>query len=148
MLLHFVGVVVQVTSRPLVIVSPPLPVPKLLFQPRPCAFCRGLAVLTHNGDSFRCLPFFSSRHSRHKPVHSSLVSVIEKPVYFTDLNSLGFHQFVGPGVVRGRNVDIDGKGDIRVHAIGPFLNPAKGLAAVSRQKPLNSGAFSLPLDFD
>ena len=28
---------VQVTSRPLVIVSPPLPVPKLFFQPRPCA---------------------------------------------------------------------------------------------------------------
>ena len=37
MLLHFVGVVVQVTSRPLVIASPPLPVPKLLFQPKPCA---------------------------------------------------------------------------------------------------------------
>ena len=37
MLLHFVGVVVQVTSRPLVIVSPPLPVPKLFFQPRPCS---------------------------------------------------------------------------------------------------------------
>ena len=37
MLLHFVGVVVQVTSRPLVIVSPPLPVPKLLCQPKPCA---------------------------------------------------------------------------------------------------------------
>ena len=32
-----VGVVVQVTSRPLVIASPPLPVPKLFFQPRPCA---------------------------------------------------------------------------------------------------------------
>ena len=36
-MLHFVGVVVQVTSRPLVIVSPPLPLPKLLLQPRPCA---------------------------------------------------------------------------------------------------------------
>jgi hypothetical protein len=36
-MLHFVGVVVQVTSRPLVIVSLPLPVPKLLFQPRPCS---------------------------------------------------------------------------------------------------------------
>ena len=35
-LLHRVGVWLQVTSRPLVIVSPPLPVPKLLFQPRPC----------------------------------------------------------------------------------------------------------------
>src|SRR5688572_20782929 len=33
---HFVGVVVQVTSNPLVMVSPPLPVPKLFFQPRPC----------------------------------------------------------------------------------------------------------------
>ena len=37
LLLHFVGVVVQVTSRPLVIVSPPSPVPKLFFQPRPCS---------------------------------------------------------------------------------------------------------------
>src|SRR5512136_36102 len=36
-LLHFVGVLVQVTSRPLVIVSAPMPVPKLLFQPRPCS---------------------------------------------------------------------------------------------------------------
>src|SRR4249920_3129386 len=35
LLLHFVGVVVQVTSRPLVMVSPPLPVPKLFFQPKP-----------------------------------------------------------------------------------------------------------------
>ena len=31
------GVVVQAPSRPLVIVSPPLPVPKLFFQPRPCS---------------------------------------------------------------------------------------------------------------
>src|ERR1700727_457040 len=31
-----VGVPVQVTSRPLVMVSPPLPVPEVLFQPRPC----------------------------------------------------------------------------------------------------------------
>jgi hypothetical protein len=37
LLLHFVGVVVQVTSRPLVIVSAPLPVPWLLCQPKPCA---------------------------------------------------------------------------------------------------------------
>src|SRR5215510_12407377 len=36
-LLHFVGVVVQVTSRPLVIASRPLPVPKVLLQPRPCS---------------------------------------------------------------------------------------------------------------
>src|ERR1700744_5308537 len=36
LLLHFVGVVVQVTSRPLPIASPPLPVPNLFFQPRPC----------------------------------------------------------------------------------------------------------------
>src|SRR3954453_21473707 len=36
LLLHFVGVVVQVTSRPLVMVSAPLPVPKLLRQPKPC----------------------------------------------------------------------------------------------------------------
>src|SRR5262249_13999839 len=35
-LLHFVGVWVQVTSSPLVIASVPLPVRKLLFQPRPC----------------------------------------------------------------------------------------------------------------
>jgi hypothetical protein len=33
-----VGVVVQVTSRPLVMASPPLPLPKLFFQPRPCCF--------------------------------------------------------------------------------------------------------------
>src|SRR5450432_440519 len=36
-LLHCVGVSDQVTSRPLVIASAPLPVPKLLFQPRPCS---------------------------------------------------------------------------------------------------------------
>ena len=36
-LLHFVGVVVQVTSSPLVIVSAPLPVPKLLRHPKPCS---------------------------------------------------------------------------------------------------------------
>ena len=35
-LLHFVGVWHQVTSSPLVIVSRPLPVPKLLVQPKPC----------------------------------------------------------------------------------------------------------------
>src|SRR5580704_4072658 len=35
--LHFVGVVVQVTSRPLVIASTPMPVLKPLLQPRPCA---------------------------------------------------------------------------------------------------------------
>src|SRR5882724_3133589 len=37
LLLHLVGVVVQVTSRPLVIVSPPLPVAKLFFHPKPCS---------------------------------------------------------------------------------------------------------------
>src|SRR3954451_844742 len=37
LLLHFVGVVVHVTSRPLVIVSGPRPVPKLLRHPRPCS---------------------------------------------------------------------------------------------------------------
>ncbi len=37
LLLHLVGVLVQMTSRPLVIVSSPLPVPNLLFQPRPCS---------------------------------------------------------------------------------------------------------------
>src|SRR5215470_20283475 len=36
-LLHCVGVCDQVTSGPPVIVSPPLPVPNLLFQPRPCS---------------------------------------------------------------------------------------------------------------
>src|SRR3954464_4222205 len=35
LLLHLVGVVVQVTSRPLVIVCAPLPVPKLFFHPNP-----------------------------------------------------------------------------------------------------------------
>ncbi|MNE31611.1 hypothetical protein D3C80_1251880 [compost metagenome] len=34
---HWVGVVVQVTSKPLVMASLPLPVPKLLCQPRPCS---------------------------------------------------------------------------------------------------------------
>src|SRR5262244_2113552 len=37
LLLHFVGVVLQVTSGPPVIASLPLPVPNLLFQPRPCS---------------------------------------------------------------------------------------------------------------
>ena len=32
---HFVGSLVQAPSRPLVIVSTPLPVPKLFFQPKP-----------------------------------------------------------------------------------------------------------------
>src|SRR5215475_3878129 len=41
LLLHLVGVWVQVTSMPLVIASPALPLPKLLFQPRPC--CSRLA---------------------------------------------------------------------------------------------------------
>ena len=36
-LLHFVGVVHQVTSGPPVIVSFPMPVPKLLLQPKPCS---------------------------------------------------------------------------------------------------------------
>src|SRR5580765_931985 len=36
LLLHLVGVVVQVTSRPLVIVSTPRPELKPLTQPRPC----------------------------------------------------------------------------------------------------------------
>src|SRR5580765_6949292 len=34
---HFVGLLVQAPSRPLVIVSPPLPLPNLFFQPRPCS---------------------------------------------------------------------------------------------------------------
>ena len=34
-LLHFVGVCVQVTSGPPVMASAPMPVPCLLFQPRP-----------------------------------------------------------------------------------------------------------------
>src|SRR6476659_2920983 len=33
---HVVGVLVQVTSRPLVMASLPLPEPYVLFQPRPC----------------------------------------------------------------------------------------------------------------
>src|SRR5262252_11230830 len=36
-LLHFVGVCDQMTSGPPVIASAPLPVPYLLFQPRPCS---------------------------------------------------------------------------------------------------------------
>src|SRR5580704_17854352 len=35
-LLHFVGVWDQMTSGPPVIASGPLPVPNLLFQPKPC----------------------------------------------------------------------------------------------------------------
>src|SRR6185436_20698048 len=34
---HFVGLFVQAPSRPLVIVSAPLPEPWRFFQPRPCA---------------------------------------------------------------------------------------------------------------
>src|SRR5207249_9819750 len=34
---HFVGLLVHAPSRPLVIVSAPLPLPKLVFQPRPCS---------------------------------------------------------------------------------------------------------------
>src|SRR6187402_3007838 len=37
LLLHCVGVFVQVTSRPLVMASVPLPEPKLFFQPKPCS---------------------------------------------------------------------------------------------------------------
>src|SRR5215471_17085904 len=37
LLLHLVGVVVQMTSRPLPIASPALPVLNWLFQPRPCS---------------------------------------------------------------------------------------------------------------
>src|SRR5215467_4392175 len=40
LLLHFVGVVLQVTSGPPVIASLPLPVPNLLFQPKPCSSIR------------------------------------------------------------------------------------------------------------
>jgi len=47
-LLHLVGVVVQVTSG-LVIVSPPLPVPKLLFQPRPCSSIGAASAQAHMG---------------------------------------------------------------------------------------------------
>ncbi len=36
-MLHRVGVLLQVTSMPLVIASAPLPVPYVLFQPRPWA---------------------------------------------------------------------------------------------------------------
>src|SRR5688500_12369844 len=36
LLLHFVGVLLQVTSRPLVMVCGPLPLPNLLRQPKPC----------------------------------------------------------------------------------------------------------------
>ncbi len=34
---HLVGFGFQAPSRPLLIVSPPLPLRKLLFQPRPCS---------------------------------------------------------------------------------------------------------------
>jgi hypothetical protein len=37
LLLHFVGVVVQMTSMPLVIASLPLPEPNLFFHPKPCS---------------------------------------------------------------------------------------------------------------
>ena len=37
LLSHFTGSVVQAPSRPLVIVSPPLPLPWVFFQPRPCS---------------------------------------------------------------------------------------------------------------
>ncbi len=38
LLSHLVGVVVQMPSRPLVIVSSPLPVPKVFFHPKPCSW--------------------------------------------------------------------------------------------------------------
>ena len=45
LLLHLVGVLVQVTSRPLVIASPPMPVPKLFFQPKPwCVEAGGFGI--------------------------------------------------------------------------------------------------------
>ena len=50
-LLHRVGVVVQVTSMPLVIASAPLPVPKLFFQPRP---------ISSSGAPSGSLPTYSS----------------------------------------------------------------------------------------
>src|SRR5580698_5224281 len=34
---HFAGLAVHAPSRPLLIVSTPLPLPKLLLQPRPCS---------------------------------------------------------------------------------------------------------------
>src|ERR1044071_1201305 len=37
LLLHCVGVVVHAPSKPLVIVSPAFPLPKLFLQPRPCS---------------------------------------------------------------------------------------------------------------
>src|SRR5215469_9744674 len=37
LLLHLVGVVVQMTSRPLPMASPAIPVRNLLFHPRPCS---------------------------------------------------------------------------------------------------------------
>src|SRR5687768_1823128 len=39
---HFVGVFDHAPSRPLVMVSPPLPLPKAFFQPQPC-ISRGAA---------------------------------------------------------------------------------------------------------
>src|SRR5882672_1709939 len=37
LLSHVIGVFVHAPSSPLVIASPPLPLPKLFFQPRPCS---------------------------------------------------------------------------------------------------------------
>src|SRR5271165_3101248 len=52
-LLHFVGVSVQVTSRPLVIASPPLPERNLLFQPRPCS---SIAAASGSAPTFAASP--------------------------------------------------------------------------------------------
>src|SRR3954453_18455599 len=53
LLLHLVGVVVQVTSSPLPIASPPLPVPNLLFQPSPCS---SMVAASGSGPTSAALP--------------------------------------------------------------------------------------------
>src|SRR5262245_48000448 len=50
LLLHFVGVVVHVTSRPLVIASAPLPLRKPLLHPKPCA-----SMLSASGSTPTCV---------------------------------------------------------------------------------------------
>src|ERR1700722_1552286 len=50
-LLHLVGVLVQVTSRPLVRASPAIPVAYALDQPRPCS-----SIAEPSGSLPRCVP--------------------------------------------------------------------------------------------
>ena len=60
-MLHLVGVFVHVTSRPLVMVWGPLPVPKLFFQPKPC--CSRPAA---SGSGATCFALYDDADARDR----------------------------------------------------------------------------------